>query len=218
MKNLIIVGGGGFGREAICLVREMNDQYRFANNGWNLLGVLDDHPSAEAVCKVPVLGPLETCMDYRDAWYVVAVGTPRTRMKIVEELAQLGIDQFATLIHPSVRLSEFVTIGEGSIICAGCVLTTQIEIGKHCILNLNDTICHDAILADFCTLAPQVAISGNVHLGQMVEVATGASIIPGISVGAGNMIGAGAVVTKDIEAKNGLYVGVPAQYVKQWQV
>lgn len=207
-NKLIIVGGGGFCREVIWLARECSEK-------WDIIGILDDNPVmlGQTFCGIQVLGTIADCVNYPDVNFVVAVGTPRTRRAIVNRMQSCGDFSFATLIHTSVLKSDYVEIGAGSIITAGCILTTQITLGRHSIVNLACTIGHDVVAGDFCTIAPQVAVSGNVTFGDGVEVGTGSTIIQGLSLGQGSFVGAGAVVSKDIPP-NVLAVGCPARQIK----
>lgn len=207
-NDLIIVGGGGFSREVIWLARECSEQ-------WNIIGILDDNPEmlGQMFCGIQVLGNIADCINYSGASFVVAVGAPRTRRVIVNRMESCGDFRFATLIHNSVHKSEYVEIGAGSIITAGCILTTQITLGRHSIVNLACTIGHDVVAGDFCTFAPQVAVSGNVTFGDGVEVGTGTTIIQGITIGQGCFMGAGAVVSKNI-SPNIMAVGCPARQIK----
>lgn len=207
-KSLIIVGGGGFSREVIWLARVCNKE-------WRIEGILDDSASLQGqnFCEVPIIGTIDDCLKFSDAYFIVAVGTPRTRKTIISRMESKNKVRFATLIHPSVQMSDYVEVGEGCIVTAGCILTTQIRLGKHTIVNLANTIGHDVSIGDYCTLAPQVAISGHVTLGDGVEVGTGTVLIQGISVGSGAFIGAGSVVSKDVP-ENIFAVGLPARQIK----
>ena len=98
-------------------------------------------------------------------------------------------------------------------ITAGCVLTTDIAIGRHAITNLNVTVAHNCRFGDFVTIAPLAAISGNVHLDDLVEVGTGAAIRQGLTMARGSVLGMGGVLTKSTEP-NGVYVGNPAKLLK----
>lgn len=207
LKKLIIVCGGGFAREVIWLARECNE--------WEIIGILDDTPNLQGqmFCDVPVLGTIEEWSTFKETFFVVALGSPRSRKAIVERMSQQGVVPFATLIHPTVSHSKYVTVGEGSIITAGCILTTQIEIGKHFICNLSTTVGHDAVIGDYVTIAPQVVISGNTTMGDGVEIGTGAVLIEKLSIGCGAFVGAGSVVTKSL-SDNGMFVGSPARLLK----
>lgn len=207
-RKLIIVGGGGFAREVIWIARACPDE-------WQVDGILDDADSMRGtlVCNTPVLGKIKDWVEYPDSWFVIAIGSPRIRKKVVSMMESMGKVKFGTLIHPSILMSEYVDIGEGSIITAGCILTTQVKIGRHVIINLLTTIGHDVCIGDFSTLAPQVAVSGNIIVGKGVEIGTGAVLIQGKSIGEGSFVGAGSILTKDIP-DNVLVLGSPARKIK----
>ncbi|MDC9611585.1 acetyltransferase [Pseudoalteromonas sp. GABNS16H] len=204
MKSIVIVGFGGFGREVDWLSREC---------GRAVLGFLDDNVPPGKKGNYTILGGLDAWSDYPDTEFVVAIGNPRVRKKIVEKLASQGVTDFATLIHPSVKMDESVDVGKGTMICAGSIATVDIVIGDHVILNLNVTVGHDDRIHDFVTVAPMVALSGNVILEDGVEVGTGAAIRQGITMACGSMLGMGGVQTKDSEA-NTIYIGSPAKPFK----
>lgn len=207
MKDIIIVGGGGFAKEVIWLANDCNRKVR---------GVLDDsiethHTQFQGAT---VLGDIASWVNYKDCQFIVAIGSPRTRLKVLKYMLTLGQPDFATLIHPSVRLSDTVFIGEGSIICAGSILTADIKLGKHNILNLNVTVGHECEFADYVTVAPMVAVSGNVKLEHLVEVGTGAVIRQGLELAEGSMLGMGGILTKNIPERT-IYAGNPAKKLKE---
>ncbi|WP_421722098.1 acetyltransferase [Alloalcanivorax xenomutans] len=206
MKPVVIVGYGGFGREVFWLAKDC---------GREVLGFLDDGTEPGTYGRYQVLGPVKDWPTYFEAEFVVAIGNPRTRKKVVMAMQSSGVPQFATLIHPSVVMdSESVEIGEGTLICAGCVGTVDFKLGKHVIVNIKCTVAHDDLIGDFVTVAPLTAISGNVTLQDGVEVGTGAALRQGVTMATGSMLGMGGTLTKDAEA-NTIYVGSPAKPFKE---
>lgn len=217
LKRVAIVGFGGFGREVLWLIRECNE-YAIEKTGqplYQIAGFVDSDAkdNDDQLCDVPILGSYNWFLTNRDAYAVCAIGNPRTRQLVVRQLTNMGVG-CSSIIHPSVRMSQYVEIGEGSIVCAGTILTTQIKVGKHVHINLNSTIGHDVIIGDFSTIAPGVNVSGNVYIGQGCNVGTNSSIIQGLNVGMGATIGAGTVVNKDVN-ENMVVVGVPAREIKK---
>lgn len=209
MKKLIVVCAGGFSKEVIWLAKETNK--------FHVVGVLDDKVAIGTVIYgTTVIGAVDKASEHLDASFVIATGNPRVRKMLANKLQSIGVKNFATLIHPSAVFSDSVKIGEGSIICAGTILTVDINIGRHTIVNINSTVGHDCQIGDFCTIAPIVSISGNVTMGECVEVGTGASIRQGLSLEEGSMLGMGGVLTKPIPA-NQIFVGNPAQFLKAFQ-
>ena len=212
MKDLIIFGASGFGREVAWLVERINK----IEPTWNLLGFMDDDESIQKseINGYKVLGKTGDINKYPDAYFVIAVGASKTREKIVNGMRMVNpIVKFGTVIDPSVEKSDLVTIGEGSIICAHTIITVNIAIGNHVIINLDCTIGHDAVLHDFVTLYPSVNVSGITDIGHAVELGTGMQIIQGKSIGDYSIVGAGAVVVKDIPARC-TAVGSPAKPIK----
>ncbi len=211
-KDLIIIGASGFGREVAWLVERINND----SLTWNLLGFLDDNSelAGTGVDGYTVLGTCETAAAYPDACYVCAIGSAKIRKQVIDKITGIVPDiQYATLIDPSVLISDRVAIGEGSIICAGTIVTVDITIGCHVIINLDCTIGHDAVLEDFVTLYPSVNISGYTIIGACSEMGTGTQIIQMKKVGRESIVGAGAVVVKDIPDRC-TAVGTPAKPIK----
>ena len=213
IKELVIIGAGGFGREASLLVEDINQATE--GSKWNLLGFIDEDQAlkGKVMRGYPVIGGWEVLAELpRDARVICVVGEPAAKRKLVEKALSMGRD-FATVIHPEVKLAGDVEVGRGVLINKGCLLTTNIKIGDHVSVNPGCGIGHDAVIGDFSTLMWRVNISGNVRIGEGCLLGTGATVLQGLSVGAGTVIGAGAVVTKDIPG-NCTAVGVPAQVIK----
>ena len=212
MKDLIIFGASGFGREVAWLVERINSE----KQTWNLIGFMDDDDTIQGkkINGYTVLGKTSDIIKYKDAYFVCAVGASKIREKIINNMKKINPDvKFGTVIDPSVELSQYVTIGEGTIICAHTIITVNIEIGNHVIINLDCTIGHDAVLQDFVTLYPSVNISGMTRIGRCTELGTGMQIIQGKKIGDYSIVGAGAIVIKDIPDKC-TSVGSPAKPIK----
>lgn len=145
---------------------------------------------------------------------VIAVGNPALKSKIASAIAERAPHfKFPTLIAPTVRFDRRigrVSLGKGTIICAGTVLTTNIILGDFVHLNLNATIGHDCRIGDFATVSPGAHISGNVHLGEYAFIGTGAAVLERRSICGHAVIGANATVSRDI-TEPGTYVGTPAK-------
>lgn len=207
-QQLVIVGAGGFGREAFDVVDAVN-----ADGGptFEVLGfVADGEPDLATLAPygVPHLGPVDHLGSLPpDVGYVIAIGSPEARRRID---AQHRERPCPVLVHPSATRGRAVEIGPGSVVCAGVRLTNNIRMGRHVHLNLNATVGHDARLGDYVTVSPLVAISGYVALDDDVMLGTGATLNPGVRVGARSVVGSGAAVLGDLPA-DVVAVGVPAK-------
>jgi sugar O-acyltransferase (sialic acid O-acetyltransferase NeuD family) len=213
MEKVVILGAGGFAREVLWVFEEGNR----VEPRWEILGFIDEDISKKGkmLCNLPVLGDF-TWFDNRASYDIKVIsgtGNCRTKLHFAEKAACLGLE-FCSVIHPSVLMSNYVEVGEGTVITAGNIITTQVKIGNHVTINLDCTIGHDVIIGDYCTIAPGCHISGNVKFEEGVDFGTGATIIQGRSVGAWSKIGAGGVVLDEIPG-NVTAVGVPAKVVRQ---
>ncbi|RME84882.1 MAG: acetyltransferase [Caldilineae bacterium] len=212
MQEIVIYGGGGFAREVAWLVESCNrsePRYRvvcFVDD--------DERKQGRRLNDIPVLSLAEARSTFPAARVVSGIGWPGPRKATCEKAAAAGF-RFETIIHPGVERSRWIEIGEGVVICAGCILTTNIRLGKQVQINLDCTIGHDVIVGDYTSLAPGVHVSGCVHIGKEVYIGTGATIINGtqeapLVIGDGAIIGAGACVVKSIPP-GVTAVGVPAK-------
>lgn len=211
MKNIVIIGAGGFGREVKWLIERINQNTKI----WNLIGFIDDGLDISTnINGTPVIGNVDYLIDYHENISVVcAIGSSNTREKVIEHLKANKNIEFPNLIDPSVIMSNTVKLGNGIIICAGNILTVNIELGDFVIINLDCTIGHDVKLSSYVTLYPSVNVSGYVSIGELTEVGTGTQIIQGKNILKETIIGAGAVVTKDIPSKC-TAVGSPAKPIR----
>lgn len=209
MKDIVIIGAGGFGREVAWLIEDINK----VEKEWNIVGFVDDDESIQGneINGYRVVGNVEW-LKKQEINVVNAIGDPIIKKKVMVRLED-SKNIYPILIHPNVIYSDKVEIGEGSIICAGNIITVNIEIGTHVIVNLDCTIGHDAVLGDYTTVLPSVNISGFVKIEECVNIGTGSVIIQGASIGKNTVVGAGAVVVKDLPG-NCTAVGAPAKPIK----
>ena len=203
----VVYGGGGFAREVAWLVERC---------GSEVVCFVEDDQGAHGTFlnEIPVMGLDEAVASFAPAAVVGAIGTPASREVVVERAVARGLEP-ATFVHPATEISRWVELGEGTVICAGNILTVNITLGHHVQINLDCTIGHDVVMDDFTTLAPGVHVSGWVHFGRRAYVGTGAVIVNGtrdqpIVIGDDAVVGAGACVTRSVSAGSTV-VGVPAK-------
>jgi sugar O-acyltransferase (sialic acid O-acetyltransferase NeuD family) len=212
-RKVVILGAGGFAREVL----DVFDACNAVGDEFDVLGFVVDPEyllPGVLVNGRPVLGDFSWLRTHaQEVEAICAVGAPEIRRRMVDKA--LGAEvRFCSVVHPAALVTRWVTLGEGSIITAGCVLTNQIRIGSNVIVNLDCTVGHDVAVGDFVTLAPGVHVSGNVRLEEGANIGTGACIIEKVHVGAWSVVGAGSVVIRDVPA-NTTAVGVPARVVKE---
>ncbi len=211
MKRLVIWGCGGHAREVHWLCEQL---------GYEVAGFLDERPEMKGriVNDIPVLGDLPDITALHGLVDVVCggVGDPALRRRLVRKTLEAGFQPAGSLIHPSVTISKRNRIGTGCVICEGCILTVNIDIGNYVVINRSANISHDSVIGDYATIAPGANIAGNVTIGEGAYIGIGASIREKRTIGNEAVIGGGAFVKDDVPART-LAAGVPAQIKKQYQ-
>lgn len=211
-QELLIFGAGGFGRE----VASWAGRAEWQEHGFKVAAFVDDNPIAPELNGFPVLTLAQAAAQHPAACVLATVGQPRVRERLIAKAAEIGLRATAPLVHPNVEYDrQYVTFGEGVVVCAGTILTVNIEVEAHVQINIDCTVGHDAVLRAYSTLSPGVHISGNVTLEECSFLGTGAVTVQGLPgrplvIGADSVVGAGAVVTKDVTA-GATVVGIPAR-------
>ncbi|MBU3104468.1 hypothetical protein [Clostridium gasigenes] len=127
---------------------------------------------------------------------VIAMGNCRLKRNIVENLK--GDFKFATIVHPTVKISKYVNVGHGTIIYESVVLTVNTTIGNHVIISGNCGIGHDSVIGDYSSILWGARLCGYDALGQEVFLGVGVKIIQGIQINDGIKIDAGVTITRDL--------------------
>ncbi|MEG1254507.1 acetyltransferase [Clostridium sp.] len=211
MKDIVIIGAGGVGREVSLIIDQINN----FRPTWNIIGFLDDNPNnlGKVLNGHTIIGNVDSIKSMSSKTYVVvAIANYKIKKTIVSNLENKF--QFATLIHPRVLVHDFMTVGNGTIIYEGVILTTDIKIGEHVIISPKCGIGHDSIVKDYVSLLWNVNISGEDVIEEGVLIGSGATVIQNLTVGKGTVIGAGSVVVKDIPSY-ATAVGVPAKIIRK---
>jgi sugar O-acyltransferase (sialic acid O-acetyltransferase NeuD family) len=141
-----------------------------------------------------------------------SLGTTRRRA-FIEAVHAMGFP-FATIIHPTARVSRRSVVEAGSFVSAGVVVAAQTRIGHHVVLNRGVLVGHDTIIGDYVTLSPGANIAGAVTVGAGTYVGMGAVVLDRVRIGEGALIAAGSVVTRDVPDRVEV-MGAPARLVKQ---
>ena len=208
-EPILIYGAGGLGKEVLSLVRALDK--------FEPVGFIDDGVRKGTVIKgVKVLGGVDFLNSYSPPVnMVLAVGDPSAKAMLLKAIDPSRV-YFPVLIHPSVIVQDEggVSIAGGTIIGAGCILTTDISIGAHVLINLNSTVGHDTSIGDFSSIMPGTNIAGNVQIESGVLVGSGSNILNGIRVGSFSTIGMGSVVIRDV-APETTVAGVPAKDIRK---
>ena len=208
IRELVVVGAGGFGREVAWIVERINA----VAPTFELLGFCDDAPDKHsgAWAGYPLLGAFASLGASRGrVGFFCAIGNNRVRQEVFAQGQALGFEPL-TLIDPQAVVAPGVEIGKGSLVGIGSVVSVGCEIGAGVLINHHVCVGHDVVLQDFSQLCPGVCVSGGCHIGEGALLGTLAATIPLKQAGAWSTIGAGAVMLRDVAAGGGVVrIGKP---------
>lgn len=210
MKNLIIIGAGGMGREVYHLAKECD---KFATR-YQIKGFLDDNPHALdgfAYIYPPILGSISDYQIQEDDVFACSIGDISTKVRFVELIESKG-GKFISLIHPDTPINETAIIGEGALVFHDVHVGSEAIIGKHVMLQSYAAIGHDVTIGDFTRIDPKASVIGGVKVGNRVTLHTMCVLNHKVTVGDDAVVGALSFVIRKV--KPGITVfGIPAKEI-----
>lgn len=209
MKNLIIIGARGFGRE-YCNSLKLYENY---GKEFIIKGFLDDKVEALDVFSgyPPILSSVEEYEIEEDDIFTCALGDPIYRKKYVNIVKQKG-GAFMTLIDSKSIIHPDTQIGEGVMISAFCSISANVTIGDFSTVQPFCNFGHDAIVGSFCAIESYSFMGGFSSIGNNVTLHTRSTILPHIKVGDNSIVGAGSVVLRNVKSNTTVF-GVPAKKI-----
>jgi sugar O-acyltransferase (sialic acid O-acetyltransferase NeuD family) len=209
MKNLLIIGAGGCGREAMQWAKDINNH----KTTWNIKGFLDNNPDSlkKVSCDIPNLGSEDNYQIQKDDEFVCAIGSSKVRTKVIEKMIARGA-VFTSLVHPTAVMADTAKLGKSVIIYPFALISDNASIGDYSIINMYSSVAHDSVLGKCCTISAHCDITGMCTLGDNVFMGTTSNMIPGSRIGNDVYICAGStVMTKIRDSKKVL--GNPAKII-----
>jgi sugar O-acyltransferase (sialic acid O-acetyltransferase NeuD family) len=210
-NSIILVGGGGFCKVIIDILKEDNDYDEILisdlkeNIGKEILGIKIEYTDDQ----------LEDLYKkgYKNAFVSMGkVEINEHRKKLFNKIKNIGFNT-PVIISKSANVSQYSENGEGTLIGRNVVVNPGTKIGKNCIIGTGSIIGHDCIIEDNVHIGPGAILSGGTYVGNNSFIAAGAIIIQYINISQDTLIGAGAVVVKDIN-EPGVYVGNPVRKIR----
>lgn len=206
-------------RELVWQIQELNKD----RMEWNILGYVDSLPPEKGISvsvglqDVRYLGDDDYLLNQsKQVNAAICVGSPGLRKKIALKLSKNPNIRFPSIILGNTKICKDAVFGKGCIVSMDVCISTNVKVGDFVFFNTGSMVCHDGMIHDFVTLAPDVKLAGAVTVGANSELGMGAKVIQGVHIGENSVVGAGAVVVKDIRG-SGTFVGVPAKQILKGQ-
>ena len=193
MKQIVIIGAGGFGHEAAWIIERINK----LEPTFELLGFCDDAPERQsgAYNGYPLLGAIERIP--KGTFYFCAIGKNVTRLAVMDRAGKAGLLP-ATLIDPTAAIAPDAVIGPGSFVGIHSIVSVGSRLGRGTLVNHGVCIGHDVTAGDGCQFCPGTCVSGGCTLGEGVLLGTLSGMIPLKRAGGHATIGAGTVPLRDV--------------------
>jgi sugar O-acyltransferase (sialic acid O-acetyltransferase NeuD family) len=194
---MVIVGAKGMAKELLEILsteRKMSDK--------DIL-FFDDINSMPSLLygRFQILNNIETVEEHFSSYsnkFTLGLGNPASRQRMAEQFTKLG-GELTSVLSNTASIGTFNTsIGRGSQIMQGVIITNDVTIGEGVLVNLNTTISHDSYIEDYCEIACGVTIPGRCRIGKNAFIGSRVVLNPDISIGDNSIIGSGSVVIKDV--------------------
>lgn len=208
--KIIIIGAGGQAR----IVYEILSY----NRNVEVIAFIDNvvPKKEEYIMGIPVMGDhavIPEMMKNGVRGAIIAVGNNQIRAAHYEKLKKMGMEMVSA-IHPNSIIAPSVRTGDGVTIAIGAIISTGGVIGNNVIINTGATIDHEDNIEDHVHIGPGCSLAGRVTVKRGAFIGIGSVVKEYLKIGENSTIGAGSVVLEDIP-DNVVAVGTPAKVIKK---
>lgn len=195
MRDIVLIGAGGHATSCIDVI-ESEGRFRIA-------GIVGQKSELrERLCGYEVIATdqelRELAKEYPCALVTIGqIKSSESRMVLYEQACKAGFEM-PVIVSPYARVSNYASIGLGSIIMCGVLINANAKVGCNCIINSHATVEHDAEVGDHCHISTGVILNGNVNVGAASFIGSGTVTKQGISIGASCLVGMASTIRHDV--------------------
>jgi sugar O-acyltransferase (sialic acid O-acetyltransferase NeuD family) len=207
VKNLLIIGARGFGRDIYYLATQCNGYQR----DYKIKGFLDDKKDAlESFNSYPpIIDSVESYIIKDDDVFICALGDVQFKKKYITIILNKG-GEFINLVHPLAIVSTNVTFGKGCVVCACASIGADTNIGDFTLIQNGAIVGHDVTIGNWSRLDCYVVVVGGVKIGREVSIHTASIINHNVTVNNNSCVGAGSFVIRNVKEGTTVF-GNPAK-------
>ncbi|MEK3772589.1 hypothetical protein MKY14_29125 [Paenibacillus sp. FSL R5-0887] len=212
-KRLVIVGADAFGIE----VWHLSNDIPSDSKDWdNVVFINDEIKNTQielynANISCLIISTIDDYVPQFNDVCICSIVNPKTKLDIVEKLKERGV-KFTNIIHPTAIIGIGCRLGTGIILCPYVVMTVNVSVDNHVIVDVASSIGHDAKIGEGVTIGSQCDITGYCDIQRGALIGSGTSALPKSIIGENSVVCAGSVVLKKVRA-NRVVTGNPAYYV-----
>lgn len=196
MKQLLILGAGGMGKEIYYTARHSIGY----GTEFVVKGFLDfPNPEWDTNVYPPILGLEDDYEIQPDDVFTCSIGDVHLKRKVCEKMKARGA-KFQTLIFNNAQIGDNVTIGDGCIIDPYARIGADAIIGENCLVQTFAIVGHEAKIGDYCRLDCRSLLVGGVILKNNVTIHTNAVISHNVVVDDDATIAALSFVIRKVKA------------------
>lgn len=196
MKQLLILGAGGMGKEIYYTARHSIGY----GTEFEVKGFLDfPNPDWDSNIYPPIFGLEDEYEIQPDDVFTCSIGDVHLKRKICEKMKARGA-KFQTLIFDNVQIRENVKIGDGCIIDSYAHIGSDAVIGENCLIQAFSCVAHDCVIGDYARIDVRSLLVGGVIVGNNVTVHTNAVVSHKVVLEDDSTVAAMSFVIKKVKA------------------
>ena len=196
MKQLLILGAGGMGKEIYYTARHSIGY----GTEFMVKGFLDfPNPEWDTNIYPPILGLEDDYEIQPDDVFTCSIGDVHLKRKVCEKMKARGA-KFQALIFDNVQIRENVKIGEGCIIDSYAHIGSDAVIGENCLIQAFSCVAHDCVIGDYSRIDVRSLLVGGVVVGNNVTVHTNAVVSHKVVLEDDSTVAAMSFVIKKVKA------------------
>lgn len=198
-NDLILVGGGRFGREVAAWIEVLKLPY-------NVLGFIDDEKSG-----ANIISDIKNHQPRPAVLYLTCIGNGPARRRVRENLELKGAT-FANLLDPLVRTASPLEGTSNSILLGAIGISNNVSVGEDLLIHAFASIGHDVVIGSGVTIGSHGFVGGGAVLEDDCTIHPNAVVLPNVTIGKGAIIGAGSVIIKSVAPYTTMF-GSPAKVI-----